>query len=132
LSPSRKQGVCDAKKIKQIGRSDAVLSAFLGVVSVDAQDQELAGPKGGGEVGDVRGFVLAAKEDVAFGNLAATSGGKSLLAKELNALSGVMNRKRILEDFAVAIAAKRHVLFLGEIESDAENFASGNSIKNLL
>ena len=79
--------------------------------------------QGGGEVGDVRGLIFAAKEDVAFWDFSPPGCSADLLNEKGNAVSCVINGKRMLKDIAITVAAKGHMLVLGIIKGDAEHLA---------
>ena len=75
------------------------------------------------EVGDVGRFVLAADEDAALVDLAPPGGGIDLPAEIGDTLCIVVDRERVLEDVAVAVAAERDVFALGVVEGDTEDFS---------
>lgn len=120
---AREEGFCNAEKVEQICAGDLALAVLGRFGRIDAQNQKLPGSQSLSEVGYVRGFIFAAEENVALGNLAPPGRGADLLDKKVDALDGVIDGKRLPEDLTIAIAAERHMLVLGIIQCHTENFA---------
>jgi hypothetical protein len=79
--------------------------------------------EGFGEVRDVGGLVLAAKEDLVFGDFAAAGGGDDFLDEGGDACCVVLNGEGGFENVAMVIADEADVFALGVVESDADDLA---------
>jgi len=97
-------------------------AVFFGFVGVDAHDEVAGVAQGGGEVGDVGGFVFAAEEDLGLGDFAATGGEGDLLDEKGDSFGGVVNGEVVFEDVAVAVADEGEVFSFGVVDGDAEDF----------
>ena len=117
------QGLGDAEQVQGVGARDEIFAVLFGFVCADTDDDIALLAKRGGEVGDIRGFVLATEKDLVLGNLAAAGGGRHLLDQEVDAGGVVLHRKGGFENVAVAVTDQRDVLALGVVEGDAEDLA---------
>jgi hypothetical protein len=69
------QGLGNAEQVQGVGARDEIFAVLFGFVCADTDAEVIVFAKRGGEVGDRRGFVLAAEKDLVLGNLAAAGGG---------------------------------------------------------
>ena len=61
------QGLGDAEQVQGVGARDEIFAVLFGFVCADTDDEIIVFAKCGGEVGDIRGFVLAAEKDLVLG-----------------------------------------------------------------
>ncbi|MFT6862697.1 MAG: hypothetical protein ACJAVK_001256 [Akkermansiaceae bacterium] len=117
------QGLGDAEQVQGFGARDEIFAVLFSFVCADTHDEIIVFAERGGEVGDIRGFVLAAEKDLVLGNLAAAGGGRDLLDEEVDAGGVVLHRKGRFENVAVAVTDQCDVFALGIVEGDAEDLA---------
>ncbi len=84
-----------------------------------------------GSVGDVTGFVLAAKEDGVFADLATAGCCLDLLAEKLDTFGAVLDGEGFFENVAESVATEGDVFTFCVIEGYAEYFAGrGRFLEN--
>jgi len=92
-------------------------------VGVDLHHQKARFAQGGGEVGDVGRFILAAEKDLVFGDFPVAGGGGDLLDKIGCTRRVVCHREGTLEDVTVAVADEGNVFALGVVEGNTDDLA---------
>ena len=117
----------DAEQIESVGAGKEVLTVFLGFVGIYPHDEIAFEAQCLGEVGHIRGLVLAAEKYLVLGDFPMTGGGRDFLKQMLDASGVVFDGKGGFEDVAVAVADQGEVLALGVVEGDAENFSGISS-----
>lgn len=121
------QGFGDTEQIESVGAGKEVFTVFLGFVGIYPHDEIAFEAQCLGEVGHIRGLVLAAEKDLVLGDFPMTGGGGDFLEQMLDASGVVFDGKGGFEDVAVAVADQGEVLALGVVEGDAENFSGISS-----
>ena len=92
-------------------------------MGIDSNDKIAFGTKVFGEVGDLGGLVIAAEEDLVFGDLAAAGSGGGFFDQVDDAYGVVFQGKGGLEDVAVTVTDEGDVLAFGIVEGNAEDLA---------